>query len=484
MDDLKNKTIYGLVWSFVESFFTYFIQFGLGIFLARILSPKEFGLIGMIVIFITISKVFVYAGLGSALIRKKDCNQTDYSTVFYFSVFISFIFYGLLLLLSTGIANFYGESILKQIIRVFALGVIFDAFGFVHQTKLNKELNFKLQAKISFISTVLSGCGALIIAFLGYGVWALVMLNLLKTLSTSVLFWVFTKWRPSLVFNIQALKELFDFGWKLLVVGLIETVYRDGFYLIIGKYYAAAQLGFFNRADRFQAMISENIARLIAKVSYPVLSKVDDLIVLKRSYQKLVQNTMFITFVLMFGLAASAEAIILTLLGEKWAESILYLQFLTLVGALYPLQSLNTDILKVFGRSDLFLRLEIIKKIIAIPVLIFCALISIKILILGMVIVSILSCLLNAFWSSKLLRYSVLEQLKDIFPSFLFAIIIGLIVYYVGHFIETKPLVSLLIQLLLGISLVISIGEFISQPNYMYIKTNLAKVAKGLKNKI
>ena len=430
---LKQKTVSGLLWSFIDNIATLGITFIVGIILARLLTPKEFGLIGMLTIFIAISQSFIDSGFRQALIRKQNCTDTDYSTVFYFSLVISVLAYLILFLGANSIGDFFNEPALKPLIRVLGIGLIINALAIIQSTLLTKLIDFKLQAKISVISSVLAGIISIYMAYTGWGVWSLVASSIIRNLVSSILLWFWSTWKPILVFSKQSFKELFSFGSKLLASGLIDTVYRNVYYLVIGKYFNSAELGYYTRADQFQGLPSSNLQSIIGRVSYPVLLTIqNDIPRLKDAYKNIIRSTMLITFVLMLGLAAIARPMVLTLIGDKWEPCIIYLQLLCFVGMLYPLHALNLNMLQIQGRSDLFLRLEIIKKILAIPVIFIAIIYGIKTMIIGMIILSLIAYYLNSYWSGRLIGYSFLEQLKDIIPSLILALIISAITYTEG----------------------------------------------------
>ena len=361
---LKQKTISGLKWSFIDNTANIGLSFIIGIILARLLSPQEFGLIGMITIFIALASSFVNSGFSQALIRKQNCSQTDYSTIFYFNLIVGVVFYLLLFFTAGNISSFFNEPLLKPMVRVLSLGIIINALTLIQSTRLTKQINFKLQTKISIISTVISGAVGIVMAYRGFGVWSLIAKTIIGYFLTSVFLWYWNKWKPSFIFSISSFKELFSFGSKLLVSGIIDTIYRNVYYLVIGKYFSAVELGYYTRADQFQALPSSNLQGIIGRVSYPVMATIqDDIPRLREAYTKLIRSTMLITFVLMLGMAAIARPMILTLIGENWEPCVIYVQMLCFVGMFYPLHALNLNMLQIQGRSDLFLRLEIIKKI-------------------------------------------------------------------------------------------------------------------------
>lgn len=472
---LKQETVSGLIWSFIDNIANLGITFIVGIILARLLNPREFGLIGMLTIFIAISQSFIDSGFSQALIRKQNCTQTDYSTVFYFNIVVGVSVYIILFINAKSIGFFFHEPILKELIRVLGLGLIINSISIIQSTLLAKRIDFKLQAKISVIASSFSGIISIYLAYSGWGVWSLVSLMLIKYSLNSLLLWLWSKWKPIWCFSIISFKELFSFGSKLLVSGLIDTIYRNVYYLVIGKYFSSAELGFYTRADQFQSLPSSNLQGIIGRVSYPVLLTIqNDISRLRENYKRIIKSSMLVTFILMLGMAAVARPMILTLIGEKWEPSIIYLQMLCFVGMFYPLNALNLNMLQVQGRSDLFLRLEIIKKILAVPIIIIGVIWGIKVMILGMIINTLIAYYLNSYWSGRFIGYSFFEQIKDIFPSFLLALVMSIIVFLEGLFIQMPPLSLFIIQLITGALLIFGICEYFHFKDYLYLK-NIVK---------
>jgi teichuronic acid exporter len=468
---LKKKTISGLFWSFIDSFANLGIHFIIGIILARILSPIEFGLVGMLTIFIAVSQSFVNSGFSQALIRKKDPSQADYSTVFYFNLIIGVVCYLILFFCADLISRFFKEPQLKLLVQVLGLSLVINAFAIIQQTILTRRIDFKLQTKISIISSVVSGFIGIGMALVGYGVWSLVIRTITMYAMTSILLWLWNRWKPILTFSIQSFKELFSFGSRLLVSGLIDTIYQNIYYLVIGKYFSAQELGFYYRADQFKMLPSSNLTTVIQRVSYPVLSSIkEDIPKLKEAYKKLIKSTMLICFVLMLGMAASARSMVLTLIGEKWEPCVIYLQMLCFVGMFYPLHALNLNMLQVQGRSDLFLKLEIIKKALAVPIVVFGVIWGIKIMIIGMIIINMIGYYLNSFWSGRFIGYSFLDQIKDIFPSFLLAASVSFVVFIVGLLIPLPSMSLFAVQLVIGVLLFFSVCEVFHFKDYIFIK--------------
>jgi len=473
---LKQKTITGLIWSFIENFANLGVTFVAGIILARILSPREFGLIGMITIFIAVSESFINSGFSSSLIRKKDCTQADYSTVFFFNLGIGILFFTLLYFAAPAIGDFFKEPELKPIVQVLGLVLIIDSLTLIQKTILIKRIDFKLQAKISVISSTGSGIVAVVMAYKGFGVWSLVVQILSRQTLNSVFFWLWNRWKPIMVFSVDSFKELFGFGSKLLISGLIDTIYKNVYSMVIGKYFSAQELGFYTRASQFKQLPSQNISGVIQKVTYPVLASIQDNVPrLRDYYRKLIRSTMFITFNLMLGMAAVAEPMIITLIGEKWRPCIIYLQMLCFVGMFYPLHALNLNMLQVQGRSDLFLRLEIIKKILAIPTIIIGVFWGIKIMIAGMMVNTLIAYYLNSFWSGKMIGYSMKQQVKDILPSFFMAALMAALVFCLRWVLNVNPLLTLIIQVFAGAMFILILSEITRFKDYLFLKSLISE---------
>jgi teichuronic acid exporter len=475
---LKQKTISGLFWSFSDNMVSYILNFIIGIILARILVPSEFGIIGMITVFIAVSQSLIDSGFGQALIRKKDASDTDYSTVFYFNLVVGVCLYLILFLSAGPISRFYSEPILIPIIKVFGINIIINSFSVIQRTILIKKVNFKLQTKITFLSSLISGSIGIAMAYKGFGVWSLVWRNIINNSLQSLFLWIFNRWFPSRVFSINSFREMFAFGSKVLVTGLIDTLYKNIYLVVIGKFFTSGDLGYYTRADQFSKLPSQNITHSVQKVSYPVLATLqDDKEKLKAGYKKLITNTMYITFILMLGMAAVAKPMILTLVGEKWLPSVIYLQLLCFSGMLYPLQSLNLNMLNVQGRSDLFLNLEIVKKLLSVPVIVIGIFAGLKVMIIGMVMFSFIAYYINSYYSGKLINYSVKEQFMDILPSFITALLVAVIIYIPSVIFTIKPLLLFTGQLISGLILFILFSWLFKLESYFEIKSIL--IEKG-----
>ncbi len=464
----------GFLWSFIDSFSGQGIQFLVGIVLARFLSPTDFGLIGMLTIFIAISQSFVDSGFASALIRKKNCSTADYSTVFYFNLLVSIFSFGILYLAAPKIAEFFDEPELRDLLRVLGAGLILNAGGLIQRTIFTKQVDFKVQTQVSLIASLVSGFVSIVLAYAGFGVWSLVVLTLTRYGVHTLAIWIKSSWRPKLLFSLKAFKELFGFGSKLLLSGLIDTCFRNLDYIIIGKYFSALDLGLYTKADEFRKLPSENLNSVIGRVSYPILVNMQDNPgALKAGYKKIIKISMFLSFLLMFGLAAVSKDLLLFLIGEAWLPAVPFLRLLCFVGMLYPLHSLNLNMLQVLGRSDLFLKLEIIKKAIAFPIIFLGIWKGVEVMIIGMLISSCIAYFINVYWSGSKINYGWKEQLIDIYPSLLFAIAVAIPTYGISFLQLFNSGEVIILQILLASTLVIVLGELRMSKEYSIIKLQI-----------
>ncbi|MCB0543766.1 MAG: lipopolysaccharide biosynthesis protein [Saprospiraceae bacterium] len=468
---LKQRTIRGLSWAFIDRFANQISQFIFGIILARLLSPSEYGLIGMLAIFFEIADTFVVAGFSEALIRKKEPTAADYSTVFLVNVFTGIFFYGLLYVSAPGISWFFNEPQLIPIIAVMGTVIIINAFGMVARVPLTKNLDFKSLATISVISNILSGTVAIVLAFKGYGVWSLVWRNITQSLLTTVLVFIFTKPRWGLHFSTESFREIFAFGSKLLASRLFLESYNNIYYIIIGKFFSARDLGLYTRANGYKDMFSRTLHNVIQSVSFPALAEIkDDDARLKNAYRRLVQTTTYLTATLMFGLSATADHFILGLIGPKWAEAIPYLRLLSIAGIFYPLHYINLNILVIKGHSGAHFRLEVLTKLIALPAIAIGLLWGIKAMIVCLIFTWILDYLVTASSTGRLIAYPLREQIADILPSIVFAASLGFFLFIVGNALPFPPLFALLIQGILGFAFVLLVSNQFRIKPFLEIK--------------
>ncbi|MCO6489012.1 MAG: lipopolysaccharide biosynthesis protein [Phaeodactylibacter sp.] len=467
---LKERTIKGFSWAFLDNLANQGIQFTVGIILARLLTPQEYGLVGMLAIFLAVADTFTIGGFGEALIRKSNPSREDYSTIFLTNVCIGFAFYVFMCLGGPAIGAFFDEPILEKIIALLGLTIIINAFALVPRVPLIKNLDFKSITKISVSSNLVSGGVAIWLAVKGYGVWSLVWRRLIHDFIACILVNILSRPPLRLQFDAGSFRELFGFGSKLLVSRLVIEMYNNVYYLIIGKFFSARDLGLYSRANGYKDIPSRNLKDVILGVSFPALAEIkDDLPRLRQAYRKLVRSTMFLTFVLMFGLAAASENFIIGLIGEQWRDAVPYLQLLCLAGMLYPLRELNMNMLVIKGRSDLFLKVEVINKLAAVPVILIGIFMGIKALIAGLIAASFFDCFLASRWSGKLIGYSFKEQVGDISPSFALGLACGIIVFLTG-IIPLPALAALSLQGLVGLGFVISIAGFFKLEPYLEIR--------------
>ena len=468
---LKIKTITSLFWSFTDSFANYGIQFIFGIILARLLSPREYGLIGMIALFLAISQSFIDSGFQQALIRRQNCSQRDYSTIFFFNVFAGLLLYFVLFFFAHQIQQYFKEPQLFWVTRILGLSLIIQSLSIIQITLFTKSINFKLQTRISIIASILSGIIGITFAFYDYGVWSLVIKILSKALVELILLWKFGEWRPTLEFDLSAFRQMYAFGSKLMASGLLYVFSKNIYYVIIGKYFSSSDLGFYTRAEQFCNLPSSTLSSVILRVSYPICSTIqDDKNKLKSAYKQLISSSMLISFLVMIGLLAVSKPLILALLGPKWANSIILLRLLCIANLFYPMHVLNLNILTIKGRSDLFLKLEVIKSILIAFILVIGIYYGIIALLISMIVVNTFGIFINSWWSLYLIGYSVFEQLKDIFPSFLLSSFVGLAIYSLGEIVSAKASYILLIQFVFGLVFLFSLMEVFKLKYYIYIK--------------
>ncbi|NLD46825.1 MAG: lipopolysaccharide biosynthesis protein [Clostridiaceae bacterium] len=484
MTSLKQKTVSGLTWSFSGDIIDKAIVFVVGIILARLLSPREYGLVGMVTIFIVLTQPFINSGFSQALIRKQDCTETDFSTVFYFNLVIGVLLYFILFFTAPFISAFFKEPQLTKITRVIGLIIVIDAATLIQTTILTKEINFKRQTQITISSTLISGVLGISLAYNGYGVWSLVFKTIAFHGFKSALLWYQNRWKPILKFSWTSFKQMFGFGSNLLISAILDKVYYNIYNLVIAKFFSARDLGLYSRADMFKNMIAVNISEVAGRVSFPVLAKLqNESDSLSVNYKKILTSIMFITSILLISIAASAEPLILTLIGEKWIDSIAYLQLLCFVGIFYPLHVMTRTLLFVYGKSRMFLKLQIVTKMLSVPAIILGIIYGIKIMIIAMIAASAIEYLIKAFYSGRIVGYPVGRQLKDLMPGFIIAIFIGSCLFFLDFFLHAKPIIILIIQICLGIILTIFLSKFFRIPEFKFIVDIIDEKIKGLKRK-
>jgi O-antigen/teichoic acid export membrane protein len=448
---LRQRMISGLIWSAVERFGYLGAQFIITIIIARLLKPADYGLIAMLSIFIAVANSFMDSGFSSALIQRKNANQTDFSTIFYFNILLAFIFFLILFFSAPLIASFYSQPLIIPLTRLMGINLIINSFGLVQNTILIKQINFESLTKVSLFSTFLSGILGVLLAARGFGVWSLVVQAVVGRLLNTALLWTVSGWRPTREFSLLSLRSLFSFGSKLLAAGLLNQVFENIYKLIIGKFYSVIELGYYYQANRIQEIPVQTSLSILQRVTYPAYSTIqDDIGRLKRAYKKTIKASILINFPIMVMLIVTAPNLISLLLTEKWLSAAKFLQLLCLSGLIYPLSAVNLNILKVRGRSDIFFYLEVVKKVIIVLAIVITIKMGVLLMVIGQVIAHYLCFILNIYYSGRMISYSIREQISDIFPYFAAALSAGVCMNIPLLFFRDKNILLLFIQLLFG----------------------------------
>lgn len=467
---LKDKTVKGVGWSAIDSFLGQGITFLVGLVLARILSPSEYGLIGLTTIFITVFNAIIDSGFSQAVIRKKDANNEDYNTMFITNMVLSVIMFLVLFFSAPAIARFFERSELVSLARVMGIILIINALSITQNTVLTKRIDFKTKTKASLISAILSGVVGIGMAFMGYGVWALVGQQISKQLTNTICLWVFNKWWPNFKFSRQSFRYMWGFGWKMLASSLLDTTWGQLYQVVVGKFYSPATLGQYSRSKEYSSIFSSNIQSIVGRVSFPVLAEIqDDKERLANAYRRIIKTTMFVTAICMISMGAIAEPMIYCLIGPQWHQAATFLPLICISMSLYPLHAINLNMLKVQGRSDLFLSLEIVKKIIAIGPLCLGIFVDIYWMVAGSVVTGFIAFFLNSYYSGKMLGYTSWMQLKDIAPSYGLALLIALSVYFL-KFLTLSYWIILPLQIMVGVMVFFVVCKLTKMQEYNEVK--------------
>lgn len=477
---LKDKTVKGTFWSAADAFLGQGVTFIVGIVLARILSPAEYGLIGIVMIFTIVLSGLVDSGFSTALIRKKDATDEDYNTMFITNMAISLLVYALLWIGSPAIAHFFERTELVSITRVTGLMIIFQATSITQVTILTRRIDFKTKTKSSLVAAVISGIVGITMAYMGYGVWALVTQKLSNTLIYSIGLWMLNRWWPNLSFCRVSFHYMWGFGWKMMVSGLLNNIWNQLYQLVVGKFYSPATLGQYTRSKEYANMLSANLTSIIDRVTYPVLSEVqDNQERMISAYRRIIKTSMFVIVICMFSLGAVAEPFIYCLIGPKWHEAAIYLPLICISMSMYPLHAINLNMLKVQGRSDIFLYLEIIKKVIAIGPICLGVFVNIYWMLIGTIITGVISFFLNTYYTGKKLGYTSWKQLLDIVPSYGIATILALSIFFIKY-LPLNNFVILTIQVFVGAAVFFVICETTKLPEYLEMKYIIMSTMKRL----
>jgi O-antigen/teichoic acid export membrane protein len=474
---LTNKTFSGLKWTFLDTFFLKGSLFIFTIFLARIIGPVEFGLYGILTVFIAIGNALVDGGLSISLIRTLNTDNKDYSTVFITNLIFSLIIYVLLFLSADYFALFFDQPLLKNLIRVYCLSFIFSAFSSIQTAILIKNLNFKKLTALNLPGTIVGLIISLILVYNGFGIWSIVIMYLVAQFINVILLWKYSQWKPTFLFSKEKFNLHFYYGYKLMIATVIDTVFKNIYNIIIGKFYSIQSLGFFERAQSLNEYPISVVVGIINKVSYPILAEIqNDKNRIADSYKKLMKTTFFITTPLITSAIVVAEPLFLLVLGKEWIEAANFFQILCLASVFYPIHAFNIIVLKIYGRTDLYLNIEIVKKIIIVLSIVSLFSFGIYGLLWSGFITSILALVINTFYSSKLINYSFNNQLYDMFPVLLISVIMFAIMYYILKQMQDFSLIlQTVIPVALGNLFYVLYNIMTKNENFLYILNVIKK---------
>jgi len=454
----KHKLIDGFGWSFVDNFGTKLLQFAFGILLARLLTPHEYGLLGIVVVLVAFAQVFVDSGFSQAMVRKPECSPADFNGVFWFNMGMGAFFYLLFFILAGPIAVFFREPQLVDLVRVTSLVLIVNSTSIIQRIMVTRTVDFKVLAQISLVASLVSNGVAVALACQGMGVWSLAVRVLLETAISSALLWRASSFRLHLSFDCKAFKEMFAYSYKLLISGVLDCIYKQINQLIVGKVFTVVQLGYYTRASQFTELPATSASSVVARVTFPVFARLEGEELLGM-YRKVQGGVAWAIFSLMAVLGAMAPSMVSVLLGEKWMPSVPYMQLMCLAMMFYPLHSLNLQVLAAKGYSDLYLRLEVIKKILVVPVVFAGIEFGILVLLWGLVLASLFSSLINGFYAGRILGYPLIAQLRDIAPILGVSLVGSVAVWGIGFlFAMITPAFLLFLQIVLGILVVIGLS--------------------------
>jgi len=469
------------LWSAIERFSVQAVQFIFQIILARLLSPSDYGLIAMLAIFMAIAQAFIDSGFTNALIKKLDRTDKDFSTVFYFNLLISIVVYILLYFGAPFIARFYRESELTNITRVYMLSLPIIALGAIQRTQFTIKVNFKDQAIASFSGALAGGLVGIILATQGYGAWALVGSALATNVVTTIIFWIRSTWRPRWEFSIVSLRTMFSFGSKLLFSGLLDTAYRNLYQFVIGRRFSKQDLGYYSRADQFAQFPSSNITGIMQRVTYPILCTIaDDDEKLLAAYRQYIKLAAYIIFPLMIGLAAIAKPLINVVLGQKWQFASIILQILCFSYLWYPIHAINLNLLMVKGRSELFLRVEIIKKIVGICILLIVMNFNVELMAIGNVASSFIALFINTYYTKKIVGYGIRNQVKDILPCLILSISSCVPAFVLSQLFPNSGSIMLL-SIILAVVIYLVISNIMRIDEFVQVKSSLVTLVQNRK---
>lgn len=475
----KENVFSNLLWRFFERSGAEIIQLLVSIVLARILAPEAYGTVAIVVVIAQISQVFVDSGLGNALIQKKDADDLDFSSVFYFNVVWCLIIYGIIFIISPFIAEFYNDSSLTAIIRVLCLTVVISGLKNVQQAYVSRNLQFKKFFFATIGGTIFSAFVGIALALMGKGVWALVAQRLSNLLVDTIVLWITVKWRPKLMFSFERLKVLIAFGWKLLASALLDTVYLNVRQLVIGKMYSKSNLAYYNQGEQFPKMIVMNVNASIDSVLLPTMSREqDNKENIKNMTRRAIKTSTFVMAPLMLGLFFTADNVVRLVLSEKWMGCVPFLRIFCVSYLFYPIHTANLNAIKALGRSDLFLKLEIVKKVVGIILLLVSMQYGVMAIAISSLFSTFSSIIINSWPNKKLLNYYYIDQLKDMFSSLALSLMMGVCVLMIGK-MNAPILVVLIIQIVLGGCIYVGLAVVTKNESFNYLLDVLKTFKSG-----
>ncbi len=477
-ESTKAKVLSGLLWTFGERILAQGVSFVLSIILARILLPREYGIIAMVMVFINIANVFTSTGFGESLIQKKDADELDFSSVFFCTLLLSIIIYGILFVCAPYIAIFYRVEGITLILRVLSLKIVLSSIATMQHAYVQKHMLFRKFFFSTLGGTLISGVLGIMLAYIGAGVWALVAQYLTNTIIDILVLLFTVPWRPRLLFSFERSRSLMSFGWKLVLANLINAVYNELRSLVIGRTYSSAELAYYNKGNQIPSLAITNIDTAIGNVVFPAMTSVDSEEHLKAISRRAMKTTSYVIFPIMVGLMVVSKPLILLLLTDKWKASIIFMQILCLYWMTQPIQTTNWQIIKAVGRSDLCLKLEIIKKVIGITLILIAMRFGVYAIALSAALFGIISMIINMLPNKKLINYSVLEQISDILPSLLTSAIMGAGVYLIS--LCSLPLLAqLFVQVITGCFIYVGISYVAKIEAFKYITSILCSKMKS-----
>ena len=477
----KSNILSSLFWKLMERGGTQGIQFIVQIILARLLAPEQFGTIAIVMVFINLAQVFVQSGFNTSLVQKKDADEDDFSSVFYMSLGIAGILYVIMYISAPYIASFYRDPILTPVLRVLSITLFAGAFNSIQNAFVSRNLLFKKLFKSSLGAMLISGTLGIIAAYKGLGIWALVIQQLVNQVAITIIMWFTVKWRPTLIISFSKVRKLFSFGWKLLASALLDTGYQELRTLIIGRLYTPSILGYYNRGQLFPKVLVSNIDGSIQSVMLPTLSAYqDDKKRMKEMMRRAIVSSSFLIFPMMVGMAVVAEPLVKIVLTDKWLPAVPFLQIFCISYALMPIHTSNLQAINAMGRSDIFLRLEVIKKVIGLTILLISLPFGVYVIALSSILTGIIGTFINAYPNKELLNYSYKEQWLDIMPSLLISLIMGGIVY-LFNFLSFPAWQVLILQTVSGGIIYILLAKIFKIESLTYLVETMKQLIKSRK---